>query len=151
MGTVTLPASAEVKAHEFYAEQDGVQVISGFSQVYSYLLERTQTQKTGLLALRDYYPYWAAEAESDRAGKLLLLDRADQSVQQVFFDDNIERDRLHILDPRDVRSGEHITLEQGQDIYFVKAEPLLAIRNERYFIDKLNTCLSNQNSISTGI
>lgn len=53
---------------------------------------------------------------------------------QIFFDDNIERDRSHIIDVRDKTSFDHIPFEGTNDVYIRRVEPLLAIENENYFI-----------------
>lgn len=49
-------------------------------------------------ALVDDFHWWAANEESDHSGKILLLhpERGSEE-QQIFFDDNIEEDRTHIV------------------------------------------------------
>ena len=56
-------------------------------------------------ALRDFYPFWKTRNERSRAGKLLLLDPADEDVIQIFFDDNVGHGQAHIVDTRDARTG----------------------------------------------
>ena len=62
-------------------------------------------------AIRDYYPFWKSRNERSRAGKLLLLDRANEDVIQIFFDDNIGHGSANIVDVRDVKSGEPIAFQ----------------------------------------
>ena len=62
-------------------------------------------------AIRDYYPFWKSRNERSRAGKLLLLDPADENVIQIFFDDNIGHGSANIVDVRDVRSGEPLAFQ----------------------------------------
>ncbi len=62
-------------------------------------------------AIRDYYPFWKSRNERSRAGKLLLLDAADQDVIQIFFDDNIGHGAAHIVDVRDVLTGEGLAFQ----------------------------------------
>ena len=66
-------------------------------------------------AIRDYYPFWKSRNERSRAGKLLLLDPADEDVIQIFFDDNIGHGSANIVDVRDVRSGEPLAFQVGND------------------------------------
>ena len=62
-------------------------------------------------AIRDYYPFWKSRNERSRAGKLLLLDRANEDVIQIFFDDNIGHGSANIVDVRDVKSGEPLAFQ----------------------------------------
>ena len=66
-------------------------------------------------AIRDYYPFWKSRNERSRAGKLLLLDPADEDVIQIFFDDNIGHGSANIVDVRDVRSGEPLAFQVSSD------------------------------------
>ncbi len=93
------------------------------------------------LGLRDYYPYWAAQKESDTAGKLLLVDTSPAAVcHHIFFDDNIERDRAHIVDCRDSRTGESLPYTSTKGRWLVKAEPLHSIVDPQYFIRMVHSC-----------
>ena len=62
-------------------------------------------------ALRDYYPFWKSQHERSNAGKLLLLDKTDQDTLQIFFDDNIGYGRPHIVDARDVNTGQSVPFQ----------------------------------------
>ncbi len=57
------------------------------------------TQSAGVA---DDYKYWASNSEDCRAGKLHLVCDTDleHGLTQLFFDDNIERDDVHIVDCR---------------------------------------------------
>ena len=66
-------------------------------------------------AIRDYYPFWKSRNERSRAGKLLLLDPADDDVIQIFFDDNIGHGSANIVDVRDVRTGEALAFQVSVD------------------------------------
>ena len=52
--------------------------------------------------IQDDYEYWAANHEDAHAGKIFMVDKIDnqQSALQLFFDDNIERSHVHIVDVR---------------------------------------------------
>ena len=100
------------------------------------------------LGLRDYYPYWAAQKESDTAGKLLLVDTSPGAVcHHIFIDDNIERDHAHIVDCRDSRTGESLPYTSTKGRWLVKAEPLHSIMDPQYFIKLVHTC---EVALSTG-
>lgn len=56
-------------------------------------------------ALQDDYPFWSKHREACQAGKIFAVDLNTNSngtddVVQLFFDDNIERTDMHILDVR---------------------------------------------------
>lgn len=96
---------------------------------------------TATLGLRDYYPHWARQNESDAAGKLLLVDTSPDAVcHHIFFDDNIERDRAHIVDCRDSRTGESLPYTSTRGRWLVKAEPLHSIVDTQYFIRMVRSC-----------
>ena len=63
------------------------------------------------LAFRDYYDHWKHRNERSRAGKLLLLDPHDDTTLQIFFDDNIGYTNAHIVDVRNVHTGESIAFK----------------------------------------
>lgn len=99
------------------------------------------------LALQDDYRFWAASGESDDSGKVLIVDRAagggggDAShYRHIFFDDNIERDRAHIVDARDLRTGEPLPfggVGGTQRRYLMKVEPYASIMDEDYLVKAL--------------
>lgn len=96
------------------------------------------------LFISDDYNYWAENNESDRSGKLLLLDSSlvDSETRHIFFDDNVERHRSHIVDVRRraAEGGAFEPVPFAQAVAegcLVRAEPLDIIRNKRYFIQAL--------------
>ena len=46
-------------------------------------------QAAGSVVVRDHYQYWSSKAEDSFAGKLHLVDRSDETVNRIFFDDNV--------------------------------------------------------------
>lgn len=68
----------------------------------------------GSLALRDDYPSWAASAESETSGKLLVIkEHEEDGTRHIFFDDNIERTYAHIVDCR-TYGGTPVTFANSQ-------------------------------------
>jgi hypothetical protein len=57
------------------------------------------------------------------------------SSQHVFLDDNIERHRAHIVDARDVHTGEALDFKGcTQGVHLVHVEPLEAILDVDYYV-----------------
>jgi hypothetical protein len=98
---------------------------------------------------------------SDDSGKLIVvsrpnktadlincegLDRMGDSPIQIFFDDNIEIDRAHIVDVRDLDTKETIPFEEANNRYIIKAEPLDIILNELYFVDRIKSVIEKHYS-----
>lgn len=108
---------------------------------------------------------------SDDSGKLLpikvLRPGCDEpDCHHIFFDDNIERDRPHIVDVRNIRTGAPVALADSinrcvaslssavLDVigvltrcvhslglvrrYIVKAEPIEAVLDREYYVKALN-------------
>ncbi|EIE23647.1 hypothetical protein COCSUDRAFT_66025 [Coccomyxa subellipsoidea C-169] len=137
-------------------------LLSDFISMHAAVMAKT-CRGNRAYAIRDYYPFWKSRNERSRAGKLLLLDAADQDVIQIFFDDNIGHGAAHIVDVRDVLTGEglafqaralsqtpaclavaqitgwHITDVVGRHI--VKVEPLNAILDPQYFVRAVHGCV----------
>jgi len=86
------------------------------------------------LALRDYFPHWRESGETDDSGKPMLVDPLTaSSPHSIFFDDNIEHGRAHIVDARDAQTGEALPFNHTRGVYLIKSEPILAIKDPRYF------------------
>lgn len=58
----------------------------------------------------------------------------------IFFDDNIGYGSAHIVDVRNMLTGETIPFDEANGKYLVKAEPLNAILDDKYFIRALAEC-----------
>ena len=69
----------------------------------------------------------------------VLSDRVE-----IFFDDNIERDRAHIVDVRCALTFKPLPFSVTKDVYMAKVEPYFAITDEKYFIDLLHDVISEQ-------
>jgi len=90
---------------------------------------------THSLMLRDYFPHWRRCGEACDAGKPLLVERPITGMaHHIFFDDNIERGRAHIVDARDAATGEPLPFCTTSGIHLIRAEPLEAIRDPEYFV-----------------
>lgn len=122
-----------------------VQCISGWPEI-SRFLNRVDNSTW---ALRDCYPFWAANHESDTSGKVIFVEPDNRDVHPIFFDDNIERDRAHIVNVLTGDGAQPLPFKQTKGKYLVKAEPYLAITDDHYFIKALAECEEARNKKRT--
>lgn len=100
-------------------------------------------------ALQDDFQWWHAHGESNDSGKLLLIDTdergnsedGDKLVLHCFFDDNIERDRPHIIDVRDSRTFDPVPFSLSNGKYLRRVEPYAAITDHDYYIKEVKLLL----------
>ena len=76
--------------------------LQGNREIYDTInsLARRSSESPTALFIKDDYPFWAANGESDSSGKLFLIDK-NYKVKPVFLDDYIGRDFIfthsHVL------------------------------------------------------
>jgi hypothetical protein len=97
-------------------------------------LRRNSRSRNCALAIRDYYHFWKSRNEFPRAGKLLLDNPEDSRIIQMFFDDNIGYTSAHIVDVRDVRTGESVPFSKVKNAQLNRAEPVNAILDDMFFV-----------------
>lgn len=134
VGTLNQPDCHE-EGLKFYSNDESIQVVSGFQSIHT-CLQAICTDYPSF-AIRDDYYHWWKHDEAAEAGKLFLLDRNNPNALQLFFDDNILPHDPHIVDTRDIETGNIIPFEQTKDRHLIRVEPYEAICNTNYFIDKL--------------
>lgn len=131
---------------EYYAEglKKGEFVsVTGAKNIYTKLMELWQV--TNSFAIQDDYIYWRDKEFLPNSGKLMLIDKADDGVHQIFFDDNIDSDpEFSIVDIRDLHSGKSISHEEAINTYMVRVDTVKAILDDDYFIKKVRECEKNQ-------
>jgi len=153
-GTIEQPplekASSDVLS-EFYAAQaseDGqpakVQIVPGSPAARDQLREILHQPGAGCtLALRDYYDGWHETGCKAAGGKPLFLETRDTSILQIFFDDHVLPNDAHIIDARLAEEPcQSVPIARVFGVHVVRAEPLCAIRDPRYFIDAVATAES---------
>jgi len=140
-GTTTLEEdlhSAKGNLDDFLQlpENSSLQSSRGWDAVLKDL--QTKTSKPSVLALRDYFPYWQKGGQHGPYGKLLPVDPADHRCHSLFFDDNITLDAedTKIVDVRD-KTGKALWPVYAQRYYIARAEPLLAVADDNYYIRKV--------------
>jgi hypothetical protein len=107
------------------------------------------------VGVRDYYPWWAAHAEHQTAGKVFPISTAAAKEEHhVLFDDNVhyEDSQGHsIIDLRDATdaAGEaaEIVREAEQRVYMVRVDPHGAITDRDYFVAELAKCVRAQQAL----
>lgn len=52
----------------------------------------------------------------------------------MFFDDNIGYSSAHIADVRNARTGESVAFEDAKNTYLMRAEPVNAVLDPKYFV-----------------
>eukprot|EP00439_Symbiodinium_sp_Y106_P020047 s3172_g2.t1 len=123
---------------QFLADPANAQLRSstGFETVMKDLTAKTS--KPCALGLRDYFPYWHQGGQHGPFGKPLLVDTRDHHRHHIFFHDNILLDDLDtkIVDVRD-KTGREIWPVYAQRYYLCRAEPLLAILDDSYYVRKV--------------
>ncbi|DBA04414.1 TPA: hypothetical protein N0F65_010010 [Lagenidium giganteum] len=145
MGTFDQPEGVPNPSLHFYEDPKYARThqVRGHRTIYSFLTQEWR-QSQATLALRDFYPHWFAHQEDASAGKLLLLDPSETSVVPLFFDDNILPHDPHIVDARDVNTGEAVPFEVTKDRYLLRVEPLQAVREVDYFLKRLEDAFSTK-------
>ena len=136
-GTLETPPTADfpdAAVDEFYAQVGGsVSLKRGFQAVFEEIAAQISAEPTRAVGIRDYWKWWHANGESDESGKPLLLNGGDGAVH-VFIDDHVEHDHAHIVDVRDVKTGEPVPHAQTFGRSLFRAEPYDAILDVRYFV-----------------
>lgn len=108
---MTSPSNEELYLAHVNHKRDGrtVTLTEGASEVYQMITSEwfglNDSQGPPLTysaGIQDDYRFWADSKEDAHAGKIFMIDKIDnqQGVLQLFFDDNIERSHVHIIDVR---------------------------------------------------
>lgn len=63
---------------------------------------------------------------------------------QIFFDDNVERFRSHIVDVRTASTFEPIPFKTSENVFIKKVETYFAITDEDYYIDLVEEMVTAQ-------
>ena len=121
-------------------------VIEGCENIYRYIMSVLFEKDMRAIILQDDYEYWHSCGETDSSGKLLIIDPTTEnsSVFQVFFDDNVERDRAHIIDARKLPDMDQVTFAEGYDYYYVRVAPFQIITEPNYFINTFDYILQRR-------
>lgn len=90
----------------------------------------------------------AGKAESGATKETLGQDQLKVekgAVIQIFFDDNIERDRAHIVDVQtfsDCGTYESVPFSISKNKFLVRVEPVSAIKDSLYYVKKVDEILA---------
>jgi hypothetical protein len=140
-GKIELKATRDIATDEDEATSlisDNVGNAKAYSDTLSSWLQ------TGSVAIQDDFPYWRDHGESDDAGKLLVLDREKEGISELtfFIDDNIERDRAHIVSVVYSDSMDKtVPFVTTQDTILLRAKPYEVISSSNAYIDQINQAI----------
>jgi len=138
LGTLERPPPddgvSEVGLRHF--EGQGLRVVAGHAAIASEIAGLSA--RRGLLALRDYWPWWGkVRNEKADAGKVLYVDTADLTTHPIFFDDHVSREDAedaHIVDVRDL-SGASLPYSAVAGVHVIRSEPLECLTDPDYFVN----------------
>ncbi|CAE7030829.1 unnamed protein product [Symbiodinium sp. CCMP2592] len=138
MGTVEQPSKLE-EGPQFWKDKEHVQIFEGVHQVFKHYMQISSQCHT--VALRDYYPGWAAANSTSAGGKPFFLGRLDPAEHCMFFDDHISPLDPKIVDPIDAHLWpRRYSSGQVYGVHLVQAQPLLSIRDRNYFVKCVEDC-----------
>lgn len=147
VGTIAQPKGLP-PGLEFYDSMEGVRVVRDapgeVSEMWRWLHARTAAP--GALALRDYYPWWAAHGRRGEAGKRLLLNVAGchrgplaGRRHEMFFDDHIAPTNAQIVDARYRLMPARVPWTPYlYGTHLCRAEPLESIADPEFFVRKID-------------
>lgn len=140
MGTLNRAPNAD-QIEDFYSAEvdDGsVTIITDPVEMYVNLMERLK--RSCGFAIWDDNKTWEHNGQTNKYGKLLLVDRADLSTQHIFFDDNAHPGERCQIDVRDVITGEEIPYRKAIGKYIARVESHRAILESDYFVKMIESC-----------
>eukprot|EP00603_Paraphysomonas_imperforata_P008786 CAMPEP_0114427126 /NCGR_PEP_ID=MMETSP0103-20121206/8173_1 /TAXON_ID=37642 ORGANISM="Paraphysomonas imperforata, Strain PA2" /NCGR_SAMPLE_ID=MMETSP0103 /ASSEMBLY_ACC=CAM_ASM_000201 /LENGTH=322 /DNA_ID=CAMNT_0001596149 /DNA_START=1601 /DNA_END=2569 /DNA_ORIENTATION=+ len=149
IGKITRGGGENGEEESFLLEMGSVNekecIVNGGKEIFSHVYSMIFDHNKRSLMIQDDYPYWNKCGETDDSGKLLLIDSDNDSVVQIFFDDNIERDRAHIIDVRKLPGLERVPFEEANDVHYLRVSPHEIISDDTYFIRTFDEVLSRRN------
>lgn len=125
----------------FIGVDQTVSIISGGRNVHDFIYELLKERSS--LVISDDYNHWSRSDESDDSGKLVLVRLENNDDMHVFFDDNIERDRAHIVDVREYDTFAPIPFSMSRQRYLRRVEPFQVITDPQYFIKKVGSIIDS--------
>lgn len=119
--------------------QGKYELLNNFKDIYDVFVN---TIKRGrFLGVREDHNFYSSHKKNhtaSRTGKLLLVDRTDAYIHQIFFDDNISRDEDCCVDVWDVSTKQRIPINESYDTFLHEVDTLEAISDPDYFIKAFN-------------
>eukprot|EP00050_Salpingoeca_kvevrii_P019246 m.84031 g.84031 ORF g.84031 m.84031 type:complete len:402 (-) comp8327_c0_seq2:984-2189(-) len=134
----TKPGAAGVSL-AYVSASDVLSLAVGREEVFDVLRSNFEAGMRSM-ALQDDWKFWFANKEASDCGKLFVVDPRDPEFHPIFFDDNIERDYAHIVDARDLKTGESLPFEMALGLYLVRVLPIEAVFDHEYFIKEIESC-----------
>jgi hypothetical protein len=101
------------------------------------------------IAIRDDWEHWMKGEMGSQYGKPFIVDRNNDRILEVFFDDNINLidNKKNIISPIDANTGSPIAIKELADQHqIVRVDTLQAILNDNYFIEHVQEAIFNSQS-----
>lgn len=105
------------------------------------------SKSSGVQLYLDNYDWWKANDFVSHAGKPLLVDPSDTTVQHILFDDNIRSwepdDNIVRLMVKEGNEFVHKDCRELDGLCLLRTDLFESILNEDYFIEKVQMCEKN--------
>lgn len=116
----------------FYRNMKDIEIYKGYEEVYKHINKRS-------MAIRDDWIWWALHNEESEFGKVYLMNKNDNNIQQIFFDDC----GSYVFDSRDIQNiDKHIPFNDMDGIHAINANSYEIMTNDDYFIDNIKSAQS---------
>jgi len=129
-GTIRKPEDDEKQVIDSSTE-----TIEGYRGVFHSI--RSKAMKGITIGISDDYMWWHENNECADFGKLFLIEREDDSVHEMFFDDNLAKGDLTIVNCRDLKSFDPVPYKDAFRIYVDFANSYGIISDGMWFINAI--------------
>ena len=129
---------------EYYQDENNqvsIQPCIGYKDIYLTFMEKI-SQNCSFCIIDDYSYFIHNE---NKHGKLFLIDPYDVDTLQIFFD--IELDKYpEKIDVINVVTQKKLSKDYYMNKYVVNVEPIKAVTDINYFLNKIEQCIHNRKS-----
>ena len=112
-----------------------VNIIKGGKEIFEFINDNSTNGKINSFCINDHYETWYGNGKKETVGKPMLINPNNKDVEVFFFDDNITKDELSIVDCRDINTGKTIKDKKIKEKYLIKVDTLKAAEDENYFLN----------------
>lgn len=112
-----------------------VNIIKGGKEIFEFINDNSSKGKMNSFCINDHYETWYGNGKKETVGKPMLINPNNKDVEVFFFDDNITKDELSIVDCRDTNTGKTIQDKKIKEKYLIRVDTLKAAEDENYFLN----------------
>jgi hypothetical protein len=106
--------------------------IEGNRQVFDSI--KTKAMKGLTTGISDDWRWWHVNNSCAQFGKLFLIEQEDKSCHQMFFDDNVGKGDLKIVNCRDLRTLDPVPYDDAFKVYVECADSYSIILDKMWFV-----------------